>query len=238
MTTLADKVTLARLAIAPLAVAGYLFLPVEYGIAFYVCAALCGIAELTDWLDGKIARARKEVSDFGKLADPFCDAFYRMGVLLTAVLPAGLDGLEVATPTNPGWQTPTYIISTEPVEMGTGIFPFLPILIMVLREISAGALRAICATKSLVLAARMSGKIKAWFQGIALISSVGLAAIFTDKPDFIRSYAFYMAWICAIFSAASFFEYVWVNKPTLKLLVAARKTNEPATSASEKGAAS
>ena len=40
MTTLADKVTLARLVIAPLAVAGYLFLPVEYGLAFYVCAAL------------------------------------------------------------------------------------------------------------------------------------------------------------------------------------------------------
>lgn len=225
VTTLADKVTLARLAIAPLAIAGYLFLPVEYGVAFYACAILCGIAELTDWLDGNIARARKEVSDFGKLADPFCDVFYRMGVLLTAVLPAGLVGLEIASPTDPRWQTPTYIVSSDPLIMGTGIFPFLPILIMVLREISAGALRAMCATKGLVLAARMSGKIKAWFQGLTLISAVGIAAIWSDHVDFIRTYAFFMSWICALFSAGSFFEYLWVNRPTLRLLVAARKTD-------------
>ena len=91
-----------------------------------------------------------------------------MGVLLAAVLPASLVGLDVALPMNPGWQTPTYITGSDPVTIGTGIFPFLPILIMVLREISAGALRAMCATKGLVLAARMSGKIKAWFQRLNL----------------------------------------------------------------------
>ncbi|TVR39462.1 MAG: hypothetical protein EA402_14595 [Planctomycetota bacterium] len=217
MTTLADKVTLARLVIAPAAVACYLFLPLES--AFYACAILCGVAEISDWLDGKVARARNEVSDFGKLADPFCDVFYRMGVMLAAVLPAGAIGLSVAAPTDPRWQAPTYIADLDPLLIGTGVFPFLPVLIMVLREIAAGALRAMCATKGLVLAARLSGKVKAWFQGLTLISGLSVAAIFTGYPDQVRLYALVMAWVCALFSVASFFEYLWVNRPTLALLV-------------------
>lgn len=228
MTTLADKVTLARLVIAPLAVAAYLLLPIDGGTAFYACAILCGVAEITDWLDGRIARARNEVSDFGKLADPFCDVFYRMGVMLTAVLPAGLVGLAIAEPSDPRWQTPTYVSSLDPLVIGTGIFPFIPVLIMVLREIAAGALRAMCATKGVVLAARMSGKIKAWFQGLTLISGIGVAAVFTGFNDEIRLYAMVMAWLCAAFSVISFIEYLWVNGSTLRLLVTARRP-EPAS---------
>lgn len=224
MTTLADKVTLARLAITPLAVGSYLLLPVAGGTAFLVCAILCGVAEVTDWLDGKVARARQEVSDFGKLADPFCDVFYRMGVMLCAILPAGVVGLAVAQPTDPRWQTPTYASGgADELILGTGIFPFLPVLIMVLREIAAGALRAMCATKGLVLAARLSGKIKAWFQGFTLISCLGVAALFTGYNDEIRLYALILSWLCALFSLASFIEYLWVNRPTLRQLTSGHR---------------
>ncbi|TVR12545.1 MAG: hypothetical protein EA401_08810 [Planctomycetota bacterium] len=224
MTTLADNITLARLAIAPVAVLSYLALPIDGGTAFFICAILCGVAEITDWLDGKVARARKEVSDFGKLADPFCDVFYRMAVMLAAVLPAGLVGLSVAEPTNPLWQTPTYasLGSEGALILGTGIFPFLPVLLMVLREIVAGALRAMCASKGLVLAARTSGKVKAWFQGFTLISSLGVAALFGEHMDAVRWYAFVLCWLCAAFSVLSMVEYLWANRTTLAQLTAAK----------------
>ena len=165
------------------------------------------------------------MSDFGKLADPFCDVFYRMGVLLAAVLPAGLVGLEVAAPTDPRWQTPTYITSTDPLVMGTGIFLFTHFNHGLARNIRRSPARHVC-HQGLGLGRRLSGKSKHGSRGLALISSVGIAAIWTSETDFIRAYAFYMAWICALFSAASFFEYLWVNRSTLQLPVAARKTDE------------
>lgn len=231
MTTLADNITLARLAIAPVAVASYLLLPVQGGTALLVCAILCGVAEFTDWLDGKVARARREVSDFGKLADPFCDVFYRMAVMLAAILPAGLVGLAVDEPTNALWQAPTYasLGPDETLIIATGLFPFLPILIMVLREIVAGALRAMCATKGLVLAARTSGKVKAWFQGFTLISSLGVAALFGEHTDAVRMYALVLCWLCAAFSVVSMIEYLWANRSTLALLTAAKPLSQENT---------
>lgn len=41
--------------------------------------------EISDLFDGKIARARKEVSDFGKLLDPFADSFSRLTYFLCFV---------------------------------------------------------------------------------------------------------------------------------------------------------
>ncbi|MHC5068024.1 MAG: CDP-alcohol phosphatidyltransferase family protein, partial [Planctomycetota bacterium] len=73
MLSPADQLTLARLILAPLAILAYLLLPIDGNACFWAAGLLCGLAEMTDWLDGKVARARNEVSDFGKLADPFCD---------------------------------------------------------------------------------------------------------------------------------------------------------------------
>jgi CDP-diacylglycerol--glycerol-3-phosphate 3-phosphatidyltransferase len=42
---------------------------------------LLAFAELTDYFDGYFARKRNEVSDFGKLFDPFCDVILNITVL-------------------------------------------------------------------------------------------------------------------------------------------------------------
>jgi CDP-diacylglycerol--glycerol-3-phosphate 3-phosphatidyltransferase len=44
------------------------------------------ISEITDLIDGKIARSRKEVSDFGKLFDPFADVLVRITYFLCFVV--------------------------------------------------------------------------------------------------------------------------------------------------------
>ena len=89
--TLADKVTASRLVLAPLFFVIYR-LPVWFPDALdwtWTVPALWVLfigAELTDLVDGKIARARKEVSDLGKLLDPCADVLARITYFLCFVL--------------------------------------------------------------------------------------------------------------------------------------------------------
>jgi len=49
----------------------------------YVCLGLAVLIELSDLLDGMIARARKEVTDFGKVFDPVADSVSRQTVFIS-----------------------------------------------------------------------------------------------------------------------------------------------------------
>jgi len=48
--------------------------------------ALIGIASLTDFLDGWLARRAKETSRFGALLDPIADRFFALSVVISYVL--------------------------------------------------------------------------------------------------------------------------------------------------------
>jgi len=211
--TLADQTTLARLVLAPVAVAGYLLLPIEGEVCFWVAGWTCAAAELSDWLDGRIARARGEVSDFGKLADPFCDVFYRLAMFLVLLLPAG--GVGLATDAASALLFEPLVFVTGPDSRGAGLIPFLPVLIMMLRELLAGALRSMSASKGLVLAARWSGKVKAWVQGTAIISVLAIPAFFGGAPDWLPRYASAITWLAALLSVVSYLEYLWHNRVVL-----------------------
>jgi CDP-diacylglycerol--glycerol-3-phosphate 3-phosphatidyltransferase len=97
--THADRITSLRLILAPLFFVIYLLpvrgffpglpLPVYSGPAGWtvpVLWALFVISEITDLLDGKVARARNEVGDFGKLYDPFADVLVRITYFLCFVM--------------------------------------------------------------------------------------------------------------------------------------------------------
>jgi CDP-diacylglycerol--glycerol-3-phosphate 3-phosphatidyltransferase len=76
--TLADKVTSTRLVLAPVFFIVFLlpgFFPSFMGVRWTVPVLwfLFVASEITDMLDGMIARKRGETSDFGKLFDPFAD---------------------------------------------------------------------------------------------------------------------------------------------------------------------
>lgn len=72
-------VTSLRLPVAPVAVA-FLVLDTMWGTI--VAAVLALLLEATDLLDGWIARRYGQVTDFGKLYDPFSDAFTRYTLFL------------------------------------------------------------------------------------------------------------------------------------------------------------
>jgi CDP-diacylglycerol--glycerol-3-phosphate 3-phosphatidyltransferase len=81
---LADKVTSVRIILAPVFFVIYLlsrlFPSVSLGTVWTV-PVLWGLfigSEITDMLDGMIARKRGEVSDFGKFFDPFADTLVQV----------------------------------------------------------------------------------------------------------------------------------------------------------------
>ena len=98
--TLADKVTSSRLIVAPVFFIVYLlprFLPAVFTDARWTVPVLWILfvgSEITDMLDGMIARKRGELSDFGKLFDPFADTLTQLSFffcfVLDGILPAVL----------------------------------------------------------------------------------------------------------------------------------------------------
>lgn len=126
-----NVITAARLPLAPLAVAALAW----GGIAGTLLAALLSLVlEITDLADGWIARKYKVESDFGKLFDPFADAFCRFTLFL---------GI--------------YAIGHADLWM---------ILVIFYRDSTIAFLRSIAATRSIVISARQSGKLKAVIQGV------------------------------------------------------------------------
>jgi cardiolipin synthase len=70
ITDLPNVLTLSRIAAIPLLIAlAALRLPIGDFAACLVFAA----AGITDWLDGRVARSRRQFSDFGRMLDPIAD---------------------------------------------------------------------------------------------------------------------------------------------------------------------
>lgn len=74
--------TLGRICLVPLVVG---FLISAESIHALVAAILFGAAALTDWLDGLIARRRRQETVLGKLLDPVADKLLVAGALISLV---------------------------------------------------------------------------------------------------------------------------------------------------------
>ena len=83
------------------------------------------------------------------------------------------------------------------------------------------------AAKGLILAARTSGKVKAWFQGLTIILLMAWPAFL--GPFDAAPAALYLpaatvaAWLCALLSVGSLIEYMWVNRGILAQLAQRRR---------------
>src|SRR6476660_9967912 len=86
---LPNALTVARIFLVPLLVSVLLTkfegrlvmgLPVEV-----VAAAIFGLASLTDWLDGYLARRRKQVTPLGQVIDPLADKLLTSAAFISLV---------------------------------------------------------------------------------------------------------------------------------------------------------
>lgn len=169
---LPNKITCIRLALIPVFVFFFLADFIPYGKL--VAAVVFAVACLTDFLDGKIARKRGLVTNLGKFLDPIADKVLVM---------AGIVCL-VATP----------IVPNGGVIEAPAIFPIavgvVAGIVILAREFIISAFRQVAATKNLVLAADMYGKVKAVFQFITLIYYLLLAFMIEEFYYAIEGVAF------------------------------------------------
>lgn len=134
---LPNKLTLLRVILIPFFLLFmYINIPLHYGIALVIFAA----ASITDALDGKIARKRNLVTNFGKFLDPLADK-----VLVIAAL--------------------TVFVELEEVRMGA-----IPLIIITAREFMVSGLRLLAANSGIVVAAGIWGKLKTAFTMVAIVA--------------------------------------------------------------------
>ena len=152
-----NKITLSRLLLIPLIVFFYLATFIPY--ARLVAAILFVIAALTDFVDGRIARKTNQVTDLGKFFDAIADKVLTMtGFILIIAVP---------------------ITGTAPVVWPSWL-GVVCVVVMLAREFIISALRQLAASKGKVLAADMSGKIKATLQFVSIVLYMFYAFFLTD----------------------------------------------------------
>ena len=79
---LPNKLTVGRIVLVPFFVAAML---IDFPLNHLVALLIFIVASITDLLDGKIARKRNLVTDFGKFADPLADKILVLSALLCFV---------------------------------------------------------------------------------------------------------------------------------------------------------
>ena len=160
---LPNKLTILRILMVPVFM---IFLvapiPMSDNVRLIVSFAIFAIASLTDMLDGKIARARNLITDFGKFMDPLADKFLVFGALMGILV-------------NPTFE------SIRPV------FVWAATIVM-FRELAVTSLRLVIAGKDgLVIAASWLGKVKTVTQ-ILCICSILLEPVIFGGIEFFAAY--------------------------------------------------
>src|SRR5471032_1901211 len=108
---------------------------------FFFCAA-----GVTDFLDGRIARARGLITNFGILMDPLADKVMTCSAFIAFV-------------------ESTHLHADAPVKVAAWM-----VIIIVARELAITGLRLLAASKGVVLAAEKYGKHKTISQIVAIIA--------------------------------------------------------------------
>jgi CDP-diacylglycerol--glycerol-3-phosphate 3-phosphatidyltransferase len=156
---------------------------------FFFC-----FAGVTDFLDGRIARSRQLITNFGILMDPLADKIMTCSAFVAFVESTHL--------------------KAAPVKVAAWM-----VVVIVGRELTITGLRLLAASKNIVLAAERFGKHKTISQIICLIAllvvdasaewPVPLRQVFSPwTPQF----AEIMLWITVVLTAASGVIYLWRNR--------------------------
>lgn len=191
---LPNKLTVSRFVLTALFLVA-LFWPTEIPFRQTLALFFFCVASFTDFLDGKIARSRNLITNFGKLMDPLADKILTCSAFIAFV-------------------ESSHVQINPPVKVAAWM-----VIIIVARELAITGLRLLAASKSVVLAAEKFGKHKTISQIVAIISFLVIAASpewpkplqqFLDgwAPEFTKI----MIWVTVILTATSGMFYLWRNR--------------------------
>lgn len=136
---LPNQLTLARVVMVPIFVG---LLSVHHWVSYAIGYLVFTAAAITDYYDGKIARSRNIVTNFGKLLDPVADkVLLAAGFVMMMVLPSASEPAAPALHI-PGWT----------------------VVAILAREFVVTGVRSLSASEGVVIAANNYGKAKAVIQ--------------------------------------------------------------------------
>ena len=159
---LPTKITVTRIVATVLMIATLLVLnaipnwqTIEIGntginLVFAIIFVFFVLASFTDYLDGHLARKNNQVTDLGKFLDPVADKLLVNSIVIFLVAPSVFARYIPA--------------STYPLIS----FNVWCAILLVARDIVVDALRFIAASKGKVIAANIFGKLKTFFEMIAI----------------------------------------------------------------------
>jgi CDP-diacylglycerol--glycerol-3-phosphate 3-phosphatidyltransferase len=115
-------------------------------LSLYIMGVLFIAASVTDYFDGKIARARNIVTTFGKFIDPLADKLLVTTtlILLSNYYYTNLNGLFM-------WM------------------PFWVVLIVITRDLIVTSIRLVAINEGTIVAAKWSGKVKTAFTMLTIV---------------------------------------------------------------------
>lgn len=184
--------TLIRISVIPLLVFFY-YLPVWW--AHLAAAIVFGIASITDWLDGYLARYLKQSTKLGAFLDPVAD---KLMVSIALILLVAEPTFQFVTLASVGVAIPTAAIT-------------IPAAIIVAREIIVSALREWMAEvgKRKSVAVSSLGKFKTAVQMVALIVMLYCDSASHPALIFTGYVLLYCAAILTIWSMMIYLKAAW-----------------------------
>jgi len=193
LLTLPNVLTLLRLASAPLFLVLFFadFLN-HYGHVWRLamCLAVVILSEASDLLDGWLARRYRQVSDFGKLMDPYADSAFRLTVLFSFASHEYVKTLE----------TPTWV-------------PLWMVVLLLYRDIVTSVLRTFAIKRGAVVAARFSGKLKAVAEATAIISILVVAISYemlkNPPHNWVYRHVYWLMMVVVAVAVWSGLDYFW-----------------------------
>jgi len=153
------------------------------------------LAGVTDFLDGRIARARKLITNFGILMDPLADKIMTCSAFIAFV-------------------ESTHLNPKAPVTVAAWM-----VVVIVGRELAITGLRLLAASKNIVLAAERFGKHKTISQIVTIIALLVVDA-YEEWPAALKGlfvawtpmFAQIMLWLTVVLTAYSGAVYLWRNR--------------------------
>jgi len=187
--------TLFRLASAPVFLAffvgsgegGFLSNLIDSWTGLLICLIVLSLSEISDILDGILARKLNQVSNFGKLLDPYADSTFRL----------------------------TCFFAFTSQAHGKWV-PLWMVMILFYRDLLVTVIRTFGVERGVFVHARASGKIKAIAQGSVVFVTLAVALIFGEHHVVYKTNEMGLAqmlmWVVTIVTLWSAFDYFWGNR--------------------------
>ncbi|HYG76895.1 MAG TPA: CDP-diacylglycerol--glycerol-3-phosphate 3-phosphatidyltransferase [Planctomycetota bacterium] len=195
-----NLLTLFRLCSAPVFLAlfigtgegGFLKDVMSKQAGLWACLVVLSLSELSDVLDGILARRLNQVSDFGKLLDPYADSTFRLSCFFA-----------FASHAHGKW------------------IPLWMVMILFYRDLLVTVIRTFGVEQRVFVHARASGKIKAIAQGTVVFVTLAVAAIYGEEyvsyesatqGSTVSSLAKTLMWVVTLVTAWSGIDYFVANR--------------------------